>query len=285
MNYSVFYHHICCAAEEKGCSVDEMLTEAYASGIRYVELDRDAVGTEEKDILAFAQRLTHCGMQPSSIYGFYDWGKDDNLPGADDLLIRQAVLMGCGRIMVIPGFYSDVSDADNCRIEKARMIAGMQRMVELATSKGLTVTIECFDDARSPIATIAGMAEFLQEVPGLMVTLETGNFLFSGDDILQAQQLFRERVRHVHLKDRYLSSHADISQPERLVGSPVTAVTGEVLFPCAVGQGHIPMAEVIGNLAAWGYDGVMTIEHFGVASYADAIGASIEWLKEREKRL
>lgn len=285
MNYSVFYHHICCAAEEKGCSVDDMLAEVYASGIRYVELDRDVVGAADADILALSQRLARQGLAPSSIYGFYDWGKADNLPAADDLLIRQAVLMGCGRIMVIPGFYSDVSDADNCRMEKKRMIAGMQRMVELASAKGLTVTIECFDDVRSPIATIAGMAEFLQAVPGLMVTLETGNFLFSGDDILQAQQLFRERVRHVHLKDRYLPAREEAPQLERLTGSPVTAVTGKVLYPCAVGQGHIPMAEVIGNLAAWGYDGVMTIEHFGVASYADAIRSSIEWLKERENRL
>ena len=283
MKYSVFYHHICCAAEELGCSVEDMLAEVYASGIRFVELDRDAVGAEKKDILMLSQRLASHGLAPSSIYGFYDWGKPGNHPAADDLLIRQAELMKCRRIMVIPGFYTDLKDEENCRIEKARMIAGMQEMVRLASAKGLTVTIECFDDARSPIATIAGMAEFLQAVPELMVTLETGNFIFSGDDILQAQRLFRDRVRHVHLKDRYLLSKA--SQPERLNGDPVTAVTGEVMYPCAVGQGHIPMAEVIGNLAAQGYDGVMTIEHFGAASYADTIRASIRWLKEQEKKL
>ena len=283
MKYSVFYHHICRAAEELGCSVDDMLAKIHAWGIRFVELDRDAVGAEEADMIALSQRLACHGLAPSSIYGFYDWGKPDDRPAADDLLIRQAELMGCSRIMVIPSFYTDVKDEERCRIEKARMIAGMQEMVKLASAKGLTVTIECFDDARSPIATIAGMAEFLQAVPELMVTLETGNFIFSGDDILQAQRLFRERVRHVHLKDRYLLSKAP--QPERLTGDPVTAVTGEVLYPCAVGQGHIPMAEVIGNLAAQGYDGVMTIEHFGAASYAAAIRDSIEWLKERENSL
>ncbi len=286
MKYSVFYHHICSAAQELGCSVDEMLCKIHAWGIRYVELDRDVVGTEEASIQALGQQLEQHGLKPSSIYGFYDWSHAAELPCEDDLLIRQAKLLGCERIMLIPGFYSDLQDADKCQKEKARMIACTKRFVEAAASQGLTVTIECYDDVRSPIATIAGMAEFLQAVPELRVTLETGNFLFSGDDILQAQQQFRDLVRHVHLKDRYLPSLVQGDAPASMLkGTPVTAATGEVMYPCAVGQGHIPVHEVIGTLAQWGYDGIMTIEHFGVSSFAEAIQASIKWLKERESSL
>lgn len=282
MKIGVFYHHVCCAAEEKGCTMDEMLAEIRDDGIGYVELDRDAVGGREEDVRALSQLLSRHGLKPSSIYGFYDWGRTDALPDGDELLLRQAALLGCERVMVIPGFYSDRTDAEKCQLEKARMIAGTQRMVQLAAERGVTVTIECFDDVRSPIATIAGMAEFLREVPGLGVTLETGNFLFSGDDILDAQRRFRDRVRHVHLKDRYLPAQVEGGAPmERLTGSPVTAATGEVMYPCAVGQGHIPMAEVIDRLEQWGYDGIMTIEHFGVASYVAAIRDSIHWLMGR----
>lgn len=283
MKISVFYHHICRAAEEKGCSVETMLEEMHACGISCVELDRDAVGADEADIRALSQLLARHGLTPSSIYGFYDWGDAGELPGEDDLLLRQAALLGCERVMVIPGFYSDRKDAEKCCREKERMIEGTRRLVGLAKARGVTVTIECFDDARSPIATIEGVAEFLQAIPELYVTLETGNFLFSGDDILEAQRRFGDRVRHVHLKDRYLPAQVQGDVPEKVqAGSPTTAVTGLVMYPCAVGHGHIPMAEVIGKQVQQGYEGVMTIEHFGVSSYWTAIRDSIDWLKAWE---
>ncbi len=285
MKYSVFYHHIACAAQELGCSLGDMLEQVRFWGISHVELDRDAVGQEDDAILTLSAQLTAHGLQPSSIYGFYDWANGP-LPGEDDLLLRQATLLGCGRVMVIPGFYTDLQNSEKCRAEQARMIEGTRRLTELAAARGLTVTIECFDDARSPIATIGGMEAFLQAIPALMVTLETGNFRFSGEDILLAQQRFCDRVRHVHLKDRFLPDCCPGGAPqEMLVGDPVTAVTGETLYPCAVGQGHMPIRQVIRNLARQGYDGIMTIEHFGAASYAQAIRASIDWLKKEEAEL
>ena len=282
MKISVFLHHIACAARERGMTVDDMMAQARAWGIDYVELDRDDVGTTDEEILALGSRLARHGLKPSSIYGFYGWDHDGALPREDDLLLRQARLLGCGRIMIIPGFYSDVTDAEKCRQEKAQMIAGTRRLTELALRQGLDATIECFDSGTSPIVTISGMAEFLEAIPQLGVTLETGNFLFSGDDILEAQQRFRPRVRHVHLKDRYLPHLAEGGAPaERLTGDPATGTTGVVMYPCAVGYGHIPMAAVLEELACWGYDGIMTIEHFGAGSYWAAIRDSAAWLKEK----
>lgn len=283
MNYSVFYHHANCAAQERGCTMDEMFDQLYQWGIRYIELDRDAVGEDEQSIMELSDLLSRHGLKASSIYGHYAWGQDGPMPDTDDLLIRQAKMLGCERIMVIPGFYSDLQDQEKCAREKARMIEGTRRLTELAAAQGLTVTIECYDNAKSPIATIKGMAEFLEGTPLLWVTLETGNFRFSGDDVLEAQQLFRAKVRHVHLKDRYLPNAVEGGAPaEMLTGKPTVAVTGEIMYPCPVGHGHIPMSKVLDELKAWGYDGVMTIEHFGVASFADAIRESMAWLKAKE---
>lgn len=279
MKYSVFHHHIGEAARETGRTMDEMLQTVHSWGIDYAELDRDAVGTQDEAIRALSAQLARCGLAPSSIYGFYSWQEPGNVPAEDDLLLRQAQLMNCPRVMIIPGFYTDLADAEKCREEKARMIAGMQKLAAMAAARGLTHTIECFDDARSPIATIEGMAEFLAAVPELMVTLETGNFLFSGDDILTAQQRFAGRIAHVHLKDRFLPRLAPEVAPE---GDKTIAATGEVMYPCAVGHGHIPMETVLTRLAQADYDGVLTIEHFGAASYAETIRASIDWLKARE---
>lgn len=277
--YSTFYHHIREAARERGVSMDDMLREVRSWGIQYVELGRDDFADEDQ-LHALAEQLARCDLQPSSIYGHYHWDHDAAMPTADDLLIHQAKVLGCERIMVIPGFHADMDDQEQCAREQAQMIAGTKRLSEVAASQGLTTTIECFNHAKSPIATIAGMAAFLEAAPELYVTLETGNFLFSGDDILEAHQRFADRVRHVHLKDRFLPSQAPEATP---AGDATTATTGLVMYPCAVGHGHIPMTTVLDRLDRDGYEGIMTIEHFGVASYYDAIRASITWLKEREQ--
>lgn len=277
--YSTFYHHIREAARERGVSMDDMLREVRGWGIRYVELDRDDFA-DEAQLQELADRLARCDMQPSSIYGHYHWDHDATLPEKDDLLIRQAKYLGCERIMVIPGFHADMDNQEQCAREQAQMIAGTKCLSELAAQQGLTTTIECFDHAKSPIATIEGMAAFLDAAPELYVTLETGNFIFSGDDILEAHQRFAGRVRHVHLKDRFLPSQAPEASP---AGDPTTAATGLVMYPCPVGHGHIPMEKVLDDLKARGYDGIMTIEHFGAASYYEAIRDSITWLKERER--
>lgn len=282
MKYSVFHHHICEAARETGCTVPEMMRTVRSWGIEYAELDRDAVGRDEAAIRATAAQLAGGGLTPSSIYGFYSWQQEGSVPTEDDLLLRQAELLGCPRVMIIPGFYTDLTDEVKCREEKARMIAGMQKLCAMAAARGITPTIECFDDARSPIATIRGMSEFLAAVPELMVTLETGNFLFSGDDILEAQHRFAGCIAHVHLKDRFLPRLAEGVSP---TGSPTTAVTGEVMYPCAVGHGHIPMETVLRRLSGAGYDGILTIEHFGAADYAQTIRDSIDWLKAQEASL
>ena len=282
MKYSVYHHHIGEAAREAGRTMDEMLAEIRSWGIRYVELDRDAVGPNDEAIRALSAQLTRCGLAPSSIYCFYNWQEEGNVPAESDLLLRQAEMMHCPRVMIIPGFYTDVTDAEKCRAEKARMISGMQHLCRMAAQRGLIPTIECFDDARSPIATIAGMAEFLDAVPELMVTLETGNFLFSGDNILEAQQRFAGRIAHVHLKDRFLPRLSPEVAPR---GERTIAATGEVMYPCAVGSGHIPMQAVLAGLKQADYDGILTIEHFGAANWAETIRASITWLLAKEAEL
>ncbi|MBQ7865699.1 MAG: sugar phosphate isomerase/epimerase, partial [Clostridia bacterium] len=248
--YSVFYHHIREAARERGVSMDDMLREVRSWGIQYVELDRDDFA-DEAQLRELADQLARCDVQPSSIYGHYHWDHDATMPTENDLLIRQAKVLGCQRIMVIPGFHADMDNQAQCAQEQAQMIAGVKRLSEVAAAQGLTTTIECFDHARSPIATIAGMAAFLEAAPELFVTLETGNFLFSGDDILEAHQRFADRVRHVHLKDRFLPSQAPEATP---AGDATTATTGLVMYPCAVSHGHIPMTTVLDRLNRDGYE-------------------------------
>lgn len=286
MKYGVFYHHIRCAADEERCTMDQMLDRVRSWGITYVELDRDDLGTTESGLRAFAAMLAGHDLLAGSIYGFYDWENGcDNITG-DDLLIRQARILDCPRVMVIPGFFTEPGDHHRCKLELDRMKEGMRRFVTCASEQALTVTMEDFDDARSPIGTMEGMQGFLDENPDLYVTLDTGNFFFQEEDVLEAQQRFRDRIRHVHLKDRFLPVRENGDIPAHLSGGePKNTVFDTVMMPCAVGQGHIPVGEVLDRLRMADYQGMMTIEHFGVPSYAAAIRDSVSWLKNRESSL
>lgn len=282
MKYSVFYHHVLCAAKELGITAKEMLVKIKSFGIDYVELDRNDIGSDEEAILSFKNMLDECGISPSNICGYYNFNLPDTSPEKDDLMIRQAKILGCPRIMVIPGFYSDLSDAEKCRIEKERMIAGTKELVAYAKEEGLTVTVECYDNAKSPISTIKRISDFLEAIPDLYVTLETGNFIYSDEDILWAEEIFRTRIRHVHLKDRYLPELADGEPDIEKIGGATRTVTGKIIRACAVGDGHLPVYEILKRLKNINYDGIHTIEHFGAASYFNAIRDSIFWLLEKE---
>lgn len=82
------------------------------------------------------------------------------------------------------------------------MPEAMSVFCDRAAQEGLTVTIEDFDDAASPISTMEGMKWFTDRLPLLRVALDTGNFFYSGEDVLQALELFADRIVHVHCKDR-----------------------------------------------------------------------------------
>lgn len=160
------------------------------------------------------------------------------------------------------------------------MVAGMAALTDEALARGIQPVIEDYDLNTSPISTIAGMQAFTDAIPGLMVALDTGNFRYSAEDVLDAYDAFRPRIRHAHLKDRLLVPEIT-PELDRLQGKPLVALDGQVMYSCAVGSGQMPIAQVLERLAADGYDGWVTAEFFNSADYTPAIERSAAWLADR----
>lgn len=285
LKIGTFFHHIRMASAERNESLDETLEWLRGLGYEAAELDADD--------LDGAELLKGHGIAVSSIYRQYRW-RD----GIDEARMMEhielAKKLGTGRIMAIPGLFSEkackcldgrilgakgaIGDMAQlmCRddilsVELSRMIQGMKKHSELAKENGLTLTIEDYDDAMSPIATISGMKIFLDAIPDLKVAFDTGNFAFSGDDVLDAKREFIGRTRHVHLKDRLWTRTG--------TGDPKECPDGTLLWPCAVGDGDLPIKEIMQELRAIGYNGYAMAEFFGAASYSELIEKSIENLK------
>lgn len=90
-----------------------------------------------------------------------------------------------------------------------------------------------------------------------MHNFDSGNYFIAGEDCLEALNIFRDRIAHVHLKDRV--TEADFACP-------------------AIGSGCIPEAEVIHALLDSGYDGWFTVEHFGAEDMLTAARKSYSFV-------
>ncbi len=264
MKTGTFFHHIRQAATERGETLEQ--TFEYVRELGYEAAEVDADDHEG------AELLDAHGIAVSSIYRNYSWHNEITRKAMDEQICL-AKELGTEKIMAIPGFF-DENDTDIIRKEKLkRMAEGMNMLSELALQNGLILTIEDYDNALSPISTIDGMKYFLEAVPELKVAFDTGNFAYTGENVLIAEEAFADRIVHAHLKDRLYSRSGS--------GDPCKCPDGSLLWPCAVGEGDIPMDELLNRLKAKGYSGYVMAEFFGAASYSDTLRKSMEYLRER----
>ena len=162
------------------------------------------------------------------------------------------------KIMLVPGimpvgYTEQHMDTVATRIEK---------FYERAKSLGFTMVLEDYDNERSALYNKERLAYMFERMPELGCAFDFGNFLFAGDDVMEAYDAFKNRIKHVHLKDR-------VKIKDRLVP--------------AVGTGIAPMKEVITDLRANGYDGWFVVELYGSRNLREDIVTSIKNVREFEK--
>ena len=147
MKVSIFYHHCRMWARQHGCSIDNVLEQVRSLGITHVEADRDEIGnTKDFDAL-----LARHDLLVSSIYGFYEWGRDPS-DFHNLLQLDQAQILHSPEVMFVPGL---------CRFrnpllrlaERRRMQEGLAAMEDWMREIGvvmhaseLGLTEEMFDD-------------------------------------------------------------------------------------------------------------------------------------------
>lgn len=267
MKLSVFFDHVLQAQEQNGKSIKELLPGIRSSGIEAVEMNLSYL-CEHPEVLKL---LEACDLKISCLYEFYDMGHCDESEKSRRH-IETAAKVKATRILAVPGFLSGEASREmqNCMpsaekigafFEKnddvRRMKEGLSFVAKLGREQGVTVTVEDFDDRNSPLAGMYGIQWFLKQIPELMYTLDTGNFLFYGENVLEAWELLKTRVVHVHCKDRKAENHASVR----------------------TGSGYILFKEVLNNLRMQQYDGYLAIEHFDVEEQETCIKQSAEFLR------
>lgn len=271
---SVFFDHILQAEEQTGKHIPELLAEVKKAGISAVEINCTYLLKHP----ATLEMLETAGLQVSCIYEFYalERGRETEKARRHIEIARKTK---AGKILIVPGFFSvETEEFVNCvpdrekvwdylsHSEKAqRMADGLREIVEMAGSRNIadtpiTVVIEDFDDRNSPIACVSGMQWFAEQVPGLCFTFDTGNFIIHGENIFAAWEELKDKVVHVHCKDRKISSDKPLQTQKN-----ATPDIKECYLPAAVGEGCIPIKELVYKMKEYGYRGYLAIEHFDAA--------------------
>lgn len=264
MRLTVFYDHIYQAVVQTRKSFEELARDLTAAGISGVEMD---YGELVKQPRRLCTKLKKAGLPISCVYAFFDWGNPGS--GVDyRKVIRLLARCKIRHMLAVPGFAERGQDREECR---ARMARTLQLCCAYAARYGITVGMEDFDDERATFARAGELMWYLEQVPELSCTFDTGNFLYSEEDVLEAWTMLHARVGYVHCKDRDFL--------EKAGEEPKLTVKGRAMYSAAVGSGVIPMEALVHRIRESGYDGVFAIEHFGSQSMYEDMLASAAWLR------
>ena len=276
MTISVFYDHVQKACENLECSMPVMLQNLRSWGIDAVYPHMRILSADDRIL----EEIKNAGLTVSGLCGSARWASGFASKEDAKALVDMAQRCGTDNILIVPGFLPEEEAAELRNSVTATAIsefmashesirniqAGLQYTVDYAATKGITVSLEDFDGLYAPYARLTQLQWWMENVPGLRFTLDTGNFAFSDEDSLTACHVLRDKIVHVHCKDRGVDT------------SIVPGKFSRGLRPCAVGDGYLPMEQIISYLRATGYTGALTIEHYGVKNFAEAIRRSAAYL-------
>ena len=142
------------------------------------------------------------------------------------------------RLLLLPGMLPKNADSQYIDAACTRIAA----FVKQAQREGIDVMVEDFDNPQAICYNTPILDHLFAASPQLNHVFDSGNYPYCGEDVMVALRHFRERVHHVHLKDR------------KAMRDSASLV---------IGTGIVPLKNVIAELLSTGYDGWFCVEHFG----------------------
>ncbi len=252
---SVFYAHICEAAQQREKSIEDTLYAACGFGITALECDIQQL----EDMPAVRRLFESCAMEVSSVYGSFDFPHDSIAVSHKkiDRFLEKAAEFNADKVLCIPGFFHESDDKKSVFPRVCELISFM---CDRAEQYDITVTVEDYDDISSPCCTSKQLLSLVKCCPKLRLTFDTGNFLYCGEDALSLYDILSPYVVHIHCKDRLYS--AACPAEERSVKQ---AVNGDLLYPSPCCEGVVKLPQILRKALGSGYKGTFAIEHFGAA--------------------
>lgn len=202
------------------------------------------------------------GLKPVMIYGvmsFRDPAKDEI---EQEKYLSVAKSLGAKYMMIVPDHFGDLKDDPKdpaYEREFLKTVAGLKRLVAKCLAAGICPMVEDFGYRINPGSYFANLKRYFAEIPDLKFALDTGNVMYSnrGEDILDEFAYFRNKIRHVHVKDH----------PQ-----------GRPRYYALPGKGVVPNERMLRQLFSEGYDGWVTLELFEAPYLLEAVEATVKFI-------
>ena len=264
MKIGVFLDHLRDASTQTGEPLNKIALRAAQAGIEFVHVNGNFWMENEARV---DELLEQAGLYVGSSDNIFHFTQNRDLDKAEKL-IRFLSRKGVEQLLLIPGFVHAAQSRQSAMDEAARC---MKELMYLARSLHVKCSLEDYDNASAPFGTWQELKWYVDQIPELGISFDTGNFAFFGQHALEAYEQLKPHICHVHLKDRKYSGRSG--------EEPLRALDGKLLYPSSVGGGEMPVKEIVSDLKKNGYQGGVLIEHFGSADMMADMLASAEWLK------
>ena len=266
---ATFYDHMKEIARQEDISVVDAMQEAKALGVELLEISQNNIIGREDEL---GQELAFTGLGISSIPSYFDFGRNTDVDKQSEEVLEAARYLGADKLLVIPGFFAEDDGPEERERQIVSIAECLNRLADKAAGYGVSLVMEDFDSELAPYSTAAGLRRFLDSCPKLSCCFDTGNFRYMAEDELTAYAMLKNRIGHVHLKDRsYAQQNGEKAK---------TAVDGKEIYPCPVGYGEMKLVQLLELLNRDGYSGAYTIEHYDSNATLDYLKKSVAWVKE-----
>jgi len=234
--------------------VDRVLREATDLGITAFE--QGSLGWLPSDPAALRSTLDGYGM--NLLGGFVALVLHDpaqssaQLAEAERIATDMATAGGRFFVSCPVAFLDDWRRIDMTDANWSELFANLERVEEICSTAGLTQAVHPHIDTL--IETDEDFTRFLDSC-GVGFCFDTGHLTIGGADVVAIAKSQLDRISVVHLKD----VDADAMARERSGELDLMQATQAGLFP-SIGDGIVPIAEVIEVLESTGYDGWYVME-------------------------
>lgn len=228
-----------------------------------------------EDPLLLRRKMENYGVRFSQVDAAFPLsGKDGPLYGVPYVLkaIPWAKHAGCDNVATTDGLHRPAGLSDEQAMKM--MKHSYAQIIEVAQAYEICVNIEVHGYFTTNPDRLAQMLEFCDS-PFLRLNMDTGNSYIAGQDPVAFCKRFRNKIRHVHVKD-VSQSLADAARGEQ---------TGIAVSQCAIGDGVNAdnIRQVLLMLRESDYNGVLSMECEGAGG--PMIEQSLAWLRNAIQNL
>lgn len=252
---------------DHGWSVFDFLDFCAVRAYRQVELLNVFWRNEKEELPRLLERIQHDRFTVAAWAVENDFAREDYAAQVAEIVrgVEVAQLLGTDTVRV---FAAHPRSGIDLSATLATVVRGLKEAAEVAEKAGVTLAVENH-------GLLAGRSTQIVEIldrvgsPWVQANADLGNFLLVDEDPREAVGRLLPRIAHVHVKDM---------QPVNDGGW--TSLGGHHYRGAQVGEGIVPIRDLLALLDQAGYTGYLSLEFEGDGDEAAGVDGSVAALWE-----